>query len=46
MNGASELFNAAFGVRGEHARLAIGVSDMPLDAAVQITVTAELDPEP
>jgi enamine deaminase RidA (YjgF/YER057c/UK114 family) len=32
-----------FGARGVHARLAIGVSDMPLDAAVQITVTAEVD---
>ena len=43
LNGASDLFNAVFGPRGAHARLAIGVADMPLDAAVQITVTAELD---
>lgn len=43
LNGASDLFNAVLGSRGAHARLAIGVSDMPLDAAVQITVTAELD---
>jgi enamine deaminase RidA (YjgF/YER057c/UK114 family) len=43
LNGASDLFNAVFGARGAHARLAIGVSDMPLDAAVQITVTAEVD---
>ena len=43
LNGASDLFNAVFGARGAHARLAIGVADMPLDAAVQITVTAEVD---
>ncbi len=40
LNGASELFNAVFGARGAHARLAVGISDMPLDAAVQLTVTA------
>jgi len=43
LNGASDLFNAVFGPSGAHARLAIGVADMPLDAAVQITVTAEVD---
>lgn len=42
LNGASDLFNAAFGEAGRHARLAVGIADMPLDAAVQITVTAEL----
>ena len=42
LNGASELFNAVFGERGAHARLAVGISDMPLDAAVQLTVTAEV----
>jgi enamine deaminase RidA (YjgF/YER057c/UK114 family) len=45
LNGASDLFNAVFGSRGEHARLAIGVHEMPLDAAVQITVTAEVAPD-
>lgn len=44
LNGASDLFNAVFGPRGEHARLAVGISEMPLDAAVQITVTAEVAP--
>jgi len=43
LNGASDLFNAVFGPRGAHARLAIGVADMPLDAAVQITVVAEVE---
>ncbi|HSH15428.1 MAG TPA: RidA family protein [Verrucomicrobiae bacterium] len=44
MNGASDLFNEVFGSRGRHARLAIGVNEMPLDAAVQICVTAEVTP--
>ncbi len=42
LNGASDLFNAVFGGRGGHARLAIGVNEMPLDAAVQVAVIAEL----
>lgn len=43
LNGASELINAVFGERGRHARLAVGIHEMPLDAAVQICVTAEAD---
>lgn len=42
LNGASELFNAVLGTRGEHARLAVGISEMPLNASVQLTVTAEV----
>jgi enamine deaminase RidA (YjgF/YER057c/UK114 family) len=42
LNGASDLFNAVLLDRGAHARLAVGISDMPLDAAVQIMVTAEV----
>lgn len=42
LNGASDLFNEVFGPRGRHARLAVGISDMPLDAAVQLCVTAEV----
>jgi enamine deaminase RidA (YjgF/YER057c/UK114 family) len=41
LNGASELINEVFGDRGKHARLALGISEMPLDAAVQISMTAE-----
>lgn len=41
LNGASDLMNEIFGERGRHARLAIGVNEMPLDAAVQICVWAE-----
>jgi enamine deaminase RidA (YjgF/YER057c/UK114 family) len=41
LNGASELFNAVFGDRGRHARVALGINEMPLNAAVQIAVMAE-----
>jgi enamine deaminase RidA (YjgF/YER057c/UK114 family) len=42
LNGASELINEVFGERGKHARLALGISEMPLDAAVQLSLTAEI----
>ncbi len=43
LNGASELFNEVFGDRGRHTRLALGISEMPLDAAVQLCVWAEVE---
>ena len=36
MNGASDLTVAAFGEAGRHARSTIGVSSLPLDAAVEV----------
>lgn len=42
LNGASHLFEKVFGDRNRHSRLALGIADMPLDAAVQLTVIAEL----
>ena len=36
VNGASELFAAAFGERGVHARSAVGVVALPLDASVEV----------
>jgi enamine deaminase RidA (YjgF/YER057c/UK114 family) len=42
INGASHLFSEVFGTRDRHSRLAIGIADMPLDAAVQLTVIAEV----
>jgi enamine deaminase RidA (YjgF/YER057c/UK114 family) len=36
MNGASDLMVAAFGDKGRHARTTIGVSVLPLDAAVEV----------
>src|SRR6185295_16316062 len=34
VNGASELFGEVFGDAGAHARSAVGVSELPLDAPV------------
>ncbi|MEI6340836.1 MAG: RidA family protein [Verrucomicrobiota bacterium] len=42
LNGASDLFNAVLGDAGRHARLAVGIADMPLGAAVQVMVTARV----
>ena len=36
MNGASDLMVAAFADKGRHARTTIGVSVLPLDAAVEV----------
>jgi enamine deaminase RidA (YjgF/YER057c/UK114 family) len=38
INGASELFVAAFGDKGVHARSAVGVAALPLDAPVEVEV--------
>ena len=38
VNGASELLGHAFGDRGVHARSAVGVSVLPLDAPVEVEV--------
>ncbi len=42
INGASELLGAAFGTAGTHARSAVGVAVLPLDAPVEVEVIAEL----
>ena len=44
LNGASELFNEVFGQRGQHMRTALGISEMPLVAFVQLSVFAEVSP--
>jgi enamine deaminase RidA (YjgF/YER057c/UK114 family) len=36
MNGASDLFVEVFGDKGRHARTTVGVSVLPLDAAVEV----------
>ncbi len=41
-NGASELFGAAFGDVGRHARSAVGVPVLPLDAPVEVELTVEV----
>jgi len=42
INGASELLAAAFGESGRHARSAIGVAVLPLDAPVEVEVVFEV----
>jgi enamine deaminase RidA (YjgF/YER057c/UK114 family) len=41
-NGASELFGNVFGDNGVHARSAVGVPVLPLDAPVEVEVVAEI----
>lgn len=41
-NGASELFGEVFGEAGVHARSAVGVAALPLDAPVEVEVLVEL----
>lgn len=40
VNGASELFGKAFGDKGAHARSAVGMAALPLDAPVEVEVIA------
>ncbi len=44
INGASELMANVLGDRGVHARLAVGVKALPLGAAVELEVIAEIQP--
>ena len=43
INGASELILEIFGEFGKHARSAIGVSSLPLNASVEIELTLEVN---
>jgi enamine deaminase RidA (YjgF/YER057c/UK114 family) len=45
VNGASELLLEVFGEAGRHARSAVGMAVLPLDAPVEIELIAELAPE-
>lgn len=42
INGASELFGAIFGPAGEHARSAVGVSELPLNSPVEIEIIVKV----
>jgi enamine deaminase RidA (YjgF/YER057c/UK114 family) len=42
INGASELIVLAMGEGGRHARSAVGVAALPLDAAVEVEGVFEL----
>ncbi len=42
VNGASELLGEVFGETGRHARSAVGVAALPLDAPVEVEVVVEV----
>ena len=42
VNGASELLTEVFGEAGRHARSAVGVAALPLDAPVEVEVVVEV----
>jgi enamine deaminase RidA (YjgF/YER057c/UK114 family) len=42
VNGASRLLAEVFGAAGEHARSAVGVAALPLDAPVEIELIVEV----
>jgi enamine deaminase RidA (YjgF/YER057c/UK114 family) len=42
INGASELLGEVFGDRGRHARSAVGVAALPLDAPVEVELIVEV----
>ena len=43
VNGASDLLGEVFGDRGAHARSAVGVSELPLDAPVEVELVVEVE---
>lgn len=45
LNAASELLTDVFGDAGRHARAAVGVNALPLDAAVEIEAVFEVRPQ-
>lgn len=42
VNGASDLLGEVFGAAGEHARSAVGVAELPLDAPVEVELIVEV----
>lgn len=42
INGASEFLGEVFGEAGAHARSAVGVSELPLDAPVEVELIVEV----
>ena len=45
VNGASELVGAAFGEAGTHARSAVGVAVLPMNAPCEVEVIVRLKSE-
>jgi enamine deaminase RidA (YjgF/YER057c/UK114 family) len=42
INGASNLFGEVFGEAGRHARSAVGVAELPLNAPVEVEAILEV----
>ncbi len=42
INGASELLGEIFGEHGQHARAAVGVNELPVDAAVEVEMIVKV----
>lgn len=42
INGASELLGELFGEKGQHARSAVGVNELPLDAACEVELIVKI----
>ena len=42
INGASDIFVSVFGEAGRHTRMAVGVSALPYDVAVEVEATFEI----
>ena len=45
IDGCSDLFRDVFGVRGQHARCAIGVGSLPGNISVEIEATVAISPK-
>ena len=43
-NGASDFLVELFGEKGKHARAAVGVAELPLNAVVELELTVQLAP--
>jgi len=46
INGASELFVNLWGESGQHARSAVGVAELPLNAPVEVELVVQVDESP
>jgi len=44
LDGASDLFYEVLGARGTHTRAVFGVASLPLDAPIELVVTARISP--
>ena len=42
INGASELIGTIFGKQGEHSRSAVGVAELPINAAVEVEMIVKV----